>query len=394
MKPSKQQIDELLTRGVEKVIEGDILKKKLLSGEKLRIKHGVDPTGRDLHLGYSVVYRKLREFQKLGHQVIFLIGDFTGRFGDPTDKDTARKLRSGKEVRDMAKEYIKQLSKILDIKKVEVRYNSEWYDNWSGEDMLRLESKFTVDQMLKRDMFEKRHKDGKDIRYHEPVYPMLQGWDSLELKADVTVIGTDQTFNELQARKLQEQEGQKPQDLMIVPLLVGTDGTMKMSQSLGNDIGLAETPDSQFGKIMSIPDQAVNSYFELCTDVPLDEIKKIIKGNPRDAKMRLAHEVVELYHGKAAAKKAEEQFVKTFQKKEVPEKVRELRIMNHELGIVDLLVKAKLAGSKGEARRVVEQGGVRVEGKTIKDANTTVTLTKKGVLIQKGKRYFVRVYGA
>ncbi|MBU3925570.1 tyrosine--tRNA ligase, partial [Patescibacteria group bacterium] len=235
-------IEQVLTRGVKKIIERESLEKKLKSGKTLRIKHGVDPTTPDLHLGYAVIYRKLRQFQDLGHTVVFLIGDFTGRFGDPTDKGEVRSMRDKKEVQKLAQNYIDQVSKILDKKKLEIRYNGEWYDKMSAEDLLRLMSKFTNAQMLQRDMFQERIKKGQDIGLHEPVYPVLQGYDSVMLESDLTIIGNDQEFNELQGRRAQEMFGQKPQDLVIMPILTGTDGKNKMSQSLGNYIGITEAP--------------------------------------------------------------------------------------------------------------------------------------------------------
>ncbi len=248
------KIKEVLTRGVEEVIVRESLEKKLKSGKVLRIKHGVDPTTSDLHIGHAVSYEKLRLLQEMGHKIVFLIGDFTARFGDPTEKLEARTLRKKEEIKDLSQNYIKQISVFLDIKKTEIRRNSQWYDKMSAGELLRLMSHFSTQRMLERDMFEERKKKGLEIVLHEPVYPVLQGYDSVMLKSDLTVNGTDGIFNELQGRKLQKDFGQAPQDIIATSILVGTDGKQKMSQSLGNFIGITEKPNEQYGKVMSIPD--------------------------------------------------------------------------------------------------------------------------------------------
>jgi len=392
-----KKINELLTRGVNEIVVADSLKTKLKSGRVLRVKHGVDPTTADLHLGYAVVYEKLRQFQELGHKIVFLLGCFTGRFGDPTDKSEVRKLRSKKEVENLAKNYIKQLDKILDIKKIEVRSNSEWYDKMSAEDLLHLMSEFTVARMLERDMFQERIKQGRDIGLHEPVYAALQGYDSVMLKSDLTVVGTDQKFNELQARKLQEKAGQKPQDLVMMPLLIGTDGKMKMSQSLDNYIALKDSADDMYGKIMSIPDEQIINYFTLVTRMSLDEIKKItiqlkLGSNPRDVKAKLAREIVKIYHGLAAGSAAAEAFDKQFKNKEVPDNIPVLNVECRKWKVVDLLTKTKLASSKSEARRLIEQGGVKIDKRklTIKDLEKLADV-ESGMIVQVGKRKFVKI---
>lgn len=396
--PKNDPISELLDRGVSEVIIRENLEKKLRSDKKLRVKHGVDPTTADLHLGYSVIYRKLRRFQELGHTVIFLIGSFTARFGDPTDKSVVRKMRTKKEVEETAKNYVQQLAKILDVKKLEIRYNGEWFDKFSAEDLLRLMSEFTVARMMERDMFQERQKKNEDIGLHEPVYPVLQAYDSVMLKSDVTVIGNDQKFNELQARPLQKSRGQVPQDVMIMPLLIGTDGKRKMSQSLGNYIGLSEPPEEQYGKIMSLPDELILQYFELCTDVALAEIQKMreaMRGgeNPKNFKMRLGREIATFYHGMAAARNAEAEFIKIFQKGENPSDIEEKKMPAKSYGICELLVSAGLSPSKSEARRLIEQGGVKLEEGKIADPNHKIALGKKPILIQVGKRKFLRVSG-
>lgn len=392
------KIEEILTRGIKKIIEKESLEKKLKSGKVLRVKHGVDPTTPDLHLGYSVVYRKLKQLQDLGHKIVFLIGNFTGRFGDPTDKaDRARQLRSKEEVDMLAKNYIDQVGKILDINKVEIRYNGEWFDKMSAEEFLKLGSKFTARRLLERDMFKERDKKGIEIGYHEMAYPILQGYDSVMLEADLTVIGSDQEFNELQGRKLQEAYGQKPQDLVITPLLIGTDGIQKMSQSLGNYIGITEEPNYMFGKVMSIPDTSIVNYYELCTDVQMNEVKKMetdIKSgklNPRDAKLELATEIVKIYHGEEKALAAQKYFVDTFSKRETPESVQEFLIESEEIKLTEFLVKSGQAKSLGDARRKIEQGGVEVDGEKINDWNMVLGKKYDGKVMKVGKFHFVRI---
>jgi len=391
----KNKIDEFLTLGVEEIIVKKDLKRKLFSGKRLRIKHGVDPTSKDLHLGYAVVYHKLRELQELGHQIVFLIGGFTGRFGDPTDKDKSRHLRSREEVLSLAENYLKQLAKILDIDKVEVRDNSEWYDKWSFEKGLKLLARSTAARMLERDMFQKRIKIGKEIYLHELTYPLLQGWDSVELKSDVTVIGTDQKFNELQARHLQEAEGQIPQDIVTVPLLIGTDGKMKMSQSLRNYIGITESPNEQFGKIMSIPDKLLLPYFELVArynSKQLGRVKADLEQgrNPKELKMELAKAVVKMYHSQTAANQAAEEFERIFARKQKPTNIPEAKLKPGRYDLPELLQKLQLVSSKSAARRLIIQGGVRINNRKIVDWHQLVEI-KKGDVIQTGKRKFIKI---
>ncbi len=390
-----RKIKELLSLGVSEVLIKKDLQKKLTSGRVLRIKHGVDPTSKDLHLGYAVVYHKLREFQELGHKIVFLIGGFTGRFGDPTDKDKKRELRSKTEVHSLSKNYLKQLSKILDINQVEVRNNSEWYDKWSFEQGLRLLSKFTVARMLERDMFVKRQQQQKEIYYHEPVYPMLQGWDSVEIKSDATVIGLDQKFNELQARPLQEEQGQKPQDIVAVPLLVGTDGKMKMSQSLGNHIGLDDSPADQFGKIMSMPDEALLSYFELAArynEQQLLRVKQELKEgkNPKDLKIELAKAIVTMYHSSTAANQAAKDFYNLFSQKNTSGNLPVLQLEDKQLSLLDFLTNHKFCVSRGEARRLIQQGGLKINNKKILQYEQKYSF-KSGDVVQIGKKKFVKI---
>ena len=392
----KNKIEEVLTRGAEEVLVKENLRKRLESGKKLRIKLGIDPTGSVLHLGHAVVLRKLKDFQNLGHQVIFLIGDFTAKIGDPSGRSLVRKPMTDKEIKANMKSYTKQAGLILDMKQVEIRYNSEWLDKLDFQGLIRLASKITYAQMAQRADFKERIKNDQDLSLQEFLYPMMQGYDSVALKADIELGGTDQKFNLLMGRQLQKRYGQEPQDIVTCPLLEGLSGGDKMSKSLDNYIALTEKPEEMYGKIMSLKDDLIVRYFTLCTYLAVEEIARIErelaggKTNPRDLKMRLAYEVVKIYHGEKKARAAREYFVKTVQKKEVPESIinYELSITNWKL--VDLLVEVKLAGSKGEAKRLIEQGGVKIDGNVIKDINKVVKITEDGVLLQKGKRGFVK----
>ena len=393
----KSKIDEVLTRGVEEVIVKENLRKRLESGKKLRIKLGIDPTGSVLHLGHTVVLRKLKDFQDLGHQVIFLIGDFTARIGDPTGRSAARKPMTDKEIKDNMKSYDRQAGLILDMKKVEIRYNSEWLAKLDFQELVMLASKVTYAQVSQRADFKDRIKNDQDLSLQEFLYPMMQGYDSVALKADVEIGGTDQKFNLLMGRQLQKRYNQGPQDIVTCPLLEGLSGGDKMSKSLNNYIALTEKPEEMYGKIMSLTDNLIVRYFELCTDLPAAEISGIKqdlaggKVNPRDYKMKLAYEAVKIYHGEKEAAKAQEYFVKTVQKKETPEKISNFQFPISNANIAELLVGVKLAASKGEARRLIEQGGVKIDGNVIKDINKIVEITANGVLLQKGKRGFARV---
>ncbi len=391
MLTKREKVHELLGRGVAEIVERESLEGKLAAGRKLRIKHGVDPTTADLHVGYAVVYEKLRQFQALGHTIVFLIGGFTARFGDPTDRTQVRTIRPKKDVEANAKRYLAQLGKILDTDKVELRSNAEWYDRMTAETLLSLLSRFTTQRMLERDMFVERMKAGKPIGLHEPVYPVLQGWDSVMIKSDATVIGTDQKFNELVGRNLQRQEGQAPQDLMMMPLLVGTDGKRKMSQSLGNDIKFSDSPNEMYGKVMSIPDEQIVTYLTLVTRMPLPAIadieRSLKKGaNPRDAKARLAEEIVVIYHGTRAATNAAAEFERVFKERLAPSAIPTVKLRATRLSAIDLVVDVRLASSRSVAARLIEQGGVRVNEQVIKDRHETVAV-KTGDVIRVGRRF-------
>lgn len=392
---SSQKIKELLTRGIEEVISLKSLEKKLKSGKKLRVKLGADPSRPDLHLGHAVVLRKLKEFQDLGHQIVFIIGDYTGMIGDPSGKSATRPQLSLKEVEKNAQTYFKQVGKILDIKKAEIRKNGEWFSKMKFSEVLSLTSQFTVQRILERDDFTNRIKDNHELGIHELLYPIMQAYDSVAISADVEIGGTDQRFNMLTGRKLQRRLNLPEQDVITVPLLIGLDGKNKMSKSLDNYIGITEPADSQYGKIMSISDDLITNYFELATELPIKEINnvkaKLKTANPRDIKMQLAREVAGIYHGQKEASAAESNFVKVFQKKDLPDEMREKKVKNKEWNIVDLLLETKLAPSKNEARRLISQKGISVDGKNINESNEIIKVSGKGVVVKKGKRFFVKV---
>lgn len=388
-KINNQKIKELLAGGVEEVIVYEHLRKRLLAGEKLRIKHGIDPTGSVLHLGHAVCLLKLREFQGLGHQIIFLIGDFTARIGDPTGRIKSRPPLSMSQIKKNMGDYQKQASKILDMSKTEVRYNSEWWGKMSLKDMMLLGAQVTYGQISARADFKKRLSEDEDFTLEEFMYPVLQAYDSVELKADIELGGTDQKFNMLLGRRIQKRYNQEPQDVIICPLLMGLDGG-KMSKSLENYIGISEKPNNMFGKIMSINDKIMPSYFELATRLPQKEIKEILKLEPQEAKTRLAKEIVSMYHGKKAALRAEKEFQRIFKEKKLPTKIAEVSIKQKKLGILELLIKTKLASSKSEAKRLVLQKGVKINGKIQEDWQKVVEI-KKDQVVQVGKRSFVRL---
>ncbi len=390
-----QQIESLLTRRVAEVVVGDELRRKLKSGQKLRIKLGADPTRPDLHLGHSVVLNKLKEFQALGHTIIFLIGDYTGLIGDPSGKSKTRPQLSAEEIKQNARTYLAQVGQVLDVAQAEIRYNSEWFKKMSFADILKLTSRFTVARILERDDFAQRFKSQADIALHELLYPVMQAYDSVALKADVELGGTDQKFNLLAGRELQKKMGQTPQDIMTMKILVGLDGKEKMSKSLDNYIGISESANEQFGKIMSLPDEQIIPYFELATEASEAEItahkKSLAKGgNPRDLKVALGKAIVALYHGSAAGEKAATEFNRIFSQKEKPTAIAEVAIKPGEWPVIDVLAEAKLISSKSAGRRLIEQGGVKVDDQIVKDWQGKVII-KTGTVIQVGKRKFVRV---
>ncbi len=388
---------ELIKRGTEEILLEQALEKKLRLGRPLRIKAGFDPTAPDLHLGHTVLINKLRQFQELGHEVLFLIGDFTGMIGDPTGKNVTRKPLSRDDVLDNAKTYEAQIFKILDPEKTLVVFNSSWMGEMGAADLVQLAAKHTVARMLERDDFNQRYTSGQPIAIHEFLYPLVQGYDSVVLKADIELGGTDQKFNLLVGRQLQEAYGQEPQVVITLPILEGLDGVQKMSKSLGNYIGITDAPDDMYGKIMSISDDLMWRYFELLSFRGLTEIEgfrtDIEAGkNPRDVKMSLASELVERFHGIEAAVQAEESFVARFRKGQIPDDIPEVELTaaDGRLLIGNLLKDAGLVKSTTEAMRMIKQGAVRRDGEKLSDTRMLVPAGELAVY-QVGKRRFAKI---
>jgi tyrosyl-tRNA synthetase len=384
-----QKIEEILSRGVENIIEKESLLKKLKSGKPLRIKHGIDPTGPKIHLGRAVQFWKLKTFQDLGHKIVLIIGDFTGQIGDASDKESMRPILSEEQVKKNMKDYLPQIGKILDIGKTEVRYNSEWFGKMSLKEILDLATHFTAQQTVLRRNFQERWEAKKPIGLHELFYPLLQGYDSVMVRADLELGGADQLFNLKIGRDIQRLFGKPPQDIMTLKMLPGTDGE-KMSTSRRNVINISDEPNDMFGKIMSMKDEVMEIYFELATSLDLREARKKIKESPRAAKALLAKEIASLYHGKKAGESAEKEFEKVFKNKELPTEIPEIKIAEKEIAIADLLIKSGLAPSKSEARRLIEQRGVKIDGEIQSDAKKSVKIEKE-MVIQAGKRRFARI---
>ena len=393
---------DVIKRGVSEIIPEDELVRKIENSiqqkKPLNIKLGCDPSRPDLHLGHSVVLRKLRQFQDLGHQAILIVGDFTGMIGDPSGRSKTRPSLSIEETRQNGQSYFDQATKILSASKVKMVYNSEWLARMTFADVIRLGSKYTVARMLERDDFTVRYKAGEPISVHEFLYPLAQAMDSVAIDADVELGGTDQKFNLLVGRDIQREFGKEPQVILTMPILVGTDGVDKMSKSLDNYIGIGEAPKEMYGKTLSIPDTLIYDYFLLATDVSVAELgslKKDLDGkavNPRDIKRRLARTLVTMYHDEASGAAAEQEFDKIFIKKDVPDDVQEFqyRAANDEIGILQLLSDTKMAASKGEARRLVEQGGVSIDGVKVADINARIELLKP-IILKVGPRRFLKV---
>jgi tyrosyl-tRNA synthetase len=397
MKPSKAQIAEI-ERGTEEILVLDELKDKLALDRPLRIKAGFDPTAPDLHLGHTVLINKLRQFQDLGHEAIFLIGDFTGMIGDPSGKNATRPSLTAEEVAANAETYKEQIFKILDPDKTRIAFNSEWMDKLDAADLIRLAARNTVARMLERDDFSKRYAANQPIAIHEFLYPLVQGYDSVALEADVELGGTDQKFNLLMGRQLQQAYGQTPQVVLTMPLLEGLDGVNKMSKSLDNYIGITDAPDDMFGKLMSVSDELMWRYFELLSFRPLDELavlRQRIQGgeNPRDIKFELAKELVGRFHGTSAADKALDSFITRFRNNEMPEDMPEVALesgADRALGIAHVLQQAGLVASTSEAFRMLKQGAVRIDGERVEDRDTSISAGTTHVF-QVGKRRFARV---
>lgn len=385
-----EKIEQLLTRGVTEIIDRENLRTALLSAKKpLRIKLGIDPTSPDLHLGHSVVLRKLREFQRLGHQAILIIGDFTAQIGDPSGRSKTRPSLTPSQIKENMKDYLEQASKVIDIKKTLVRYNSRWLKRMSFVKIYELSFLINAAEILQREDFRKRLEKHESIRVHELFYPMMQALDSIELEADVEIGGNDQLFNNLMGRSLMERLKMKPQNVLTTALLEGTDGKDKMSKSLGNYIGLTDKPNDMFGKVMSVKDELIEKYFKLCTDLSEEEIKSL-PTNPRDKKVRLAFEIVKLYHGEKEAKKAEAEFRNVFSEKNVPTDIPTIIVKEEQISLIDLMIQTNLIASKSEARRLIEQGGVKIDNEKIQDPSHIVLIDKDKTL-QVGPRRFVKI---
>lgn len=396
-KAAEEQL-QIIGDGLVDLISREELLKKFESSraknKPLRVKYGADPSAPDLHLGHTVPLRKLRQFQDLGHLVVFIIGDFTAKIGDPSHKSETRPMLSDEQIKQNALTYQEQVFKILDKSKTEVRYNSEWLAKMNAGDFLTLTSKYTVARILERDDFKKRYESGRPIAVVEFMYPLLQGWDSVIVKADVEIGGTDQTFNLLVGRELQNREGVAQQVVMTLPIIEGTDGVQKMSKSLGNHIGVKDSPKEMFGKIMSIPDALIERYFSFAANMTKEEmleIKKELKSgaNPRNLKARLGERMVELFHSKEAAAQAHAEFNEIFKNKGLPDEMPEFEI-KEPLDLISLLVHCGLAPSKSEARRAIEAGAVKINQEKAGDMKTILDLSKP-VTLQNGKRKFARV---
>lgn len=394
----EKQIEIIKRNTVEVIEEGELREKLKNSIEKntpLRIKYGIDPTAPEIHLGHTVPIKKLKDFQDLGHHILFLIGDFTARIGDPTGRKETRPILSVEQINENLSRYREQVAKILDIEKVEFVYNSEWLSSLKLEDIIKLTSVFTVAQILEREDFTVRYKGNKPIYLHEFLYPLLQGYDSYYLNADVEIGATEQKFNLLAGRTIQEAFGQAKQVVITMPILVGTDGKLKMSKSYGNHIPIETTPEDMFGKLMSIPDDLMEEYFSLLTDIKPEIFEKAIKENPRKAKAFLAKEIVKEFFGEKESETAEAEFDKVFRDKGIPDDTPEFKVPDEiikegRVGIVDLIYSSGVINSKSEIKRLVSQGAVRLDGEKITDVDSQIQV-KDGQVLKIGKRKFLKL---
>ncbi len=387
---------DFFKKGVLEIISEDSLKKRLAS-KKLRIKLGADPTRPDLHLGHAVSFWKLKELQGAGHKIVFIIGDYTAKIGDPSGRNAARPALSDAEIKKNAKTYFAQVGKILNLKKTEIRFNSEWFSKMNFADILNLLTKSTLASIIDRDDFKNRLQKGIDIGLHEILYPVMQAYDSVMIRADAEIGGSDQRFNMLAGRSLQKKMGQNPQEIIITKLLVGLDGKMKMSKSEGNYIGITESSKQMFGKIMSLPDCLILDYFELCTQKTLAEIEKIKKElksgkNPRDIKADLAREIVALYYGKQAAQKEKAEFSRVFSQKETPKNLPKISLNKKNATVFEILKACyKKQKSHNELRRLISQKAVEIDNKTVSDAEAKITIPKQGLIIKIGKKDWFKI---
>lgn len=394
----KEQI-KLLKRGTVEIFTGDELAGKLTKaakkGGQLRIKLGLDPTSADIHLGHTVVLRKMRQFQDIGHKAVLIIGDYTARIGDPSGQDKTRPMLYQEQIEENAKTYFEQAGKILDVSdnKLEVRYNSEWLSDLRLADIIKLTSNMTVARMLERDVFELRYKSGNPISIYEFLYPLMQGYDSVMVKSDVELGGTDQTFNNLVGRDIQRAYGQQPQIVITMPILIGLDGKEKMSKSKGNYIGVTDEPNDMFGKVMSISDEMMENYFMLLTNLSAERITELVnpdKTHPKEAKVLLAKKIVTDFYDKAAAERAAAEFNKVFAQGQLPDDIPEVEVSAEPILASKLLLQCGLVSSGGEGKRVIKQGGCTIDGRKISDPNEQITPTND-TTIQVGKRKFVRL---
>ena len=401
MLPADEQL-HVLTSGIADLVPAAAMREKLAKGTPLRVKLGVDPTAPDLHLGHAVPLRKLRQFQDLGHTVVLIIGDFTALIGDPSGRNSTRPPLTMEQINENAQTYVEQAFKILDPDKTELRRNSEWLGELGFADILRLTSLFTVARILERDDFSKRYADQQSISLHEFLYPMAQAYDSVAIEADVELGGTDQLFNLLAGRELMEKMGMEPQCALTLPLLEGTDGAQKMSKSYGNYIGLTDSADDMFGKVMSIPDELMVKYFRLCTSSPVDDIDELERAlgvgelHPNLIKRRLARQIVALYHGMDAAEPAEAAFDRVFKEHQLPEDIAEIPVrFEEDVYVPGLLHELGLVSSAGEGRRMIDQGGVRVDGEQLEPRVYNYARARvDGLVVQVGKRRFARPVSA
>lgn len=392
----REKIKILLSRAVNEIINRDSLEAKLKSGRVLRVKLGIDPTAPDIHLGHTVSLIKLRQFQDLGHKAVLIIGNFTATIGDPTGRLESRKLLSPQIVEKNLKTHLKQIVKIIDIKKTEIRYNNDWFGKMTPKELFFLTSQVTIQQLIEREDFQKRIKSNQAITLIEILYPLFQGYDSVMVKADVEIGGEDQKVNLLMGRRVQRAYKMPEQDILTTWLIEGTDGAKKMSKSLGNYIGIAEKPNVMFGKVMSIPDSLIIKYFRALTMMADSEIDKFEMGlkskktNPRDIKGKLAFEIVKIYHGEKSAKEADEEFNKVFRKHELPGKIPVAILKMGSYDIIDLLLKLNLVKSKSEARRLVNENAVKINGEIVKDPKIKINVVL-GLVVQIGKKRFVKI---
>lgn len=385
-----EQIKTILERGVEEIIDGDNLKKKLLSGQQLRVKFGIDPTSPNIHIGRSVPLLKLRDFQEAGHKIVFIIGDFTGVIGDTSDKDSERPMLSRKKIEENMTGYVDQAGKILDMSACEIHYNSEWLDKLKYFEICEQANIFSLAEFIAREKIRLRLNAGTRISLREIMYPLMQGYDSVAIKADVEIGGTDQRFNLLAGRSMQQHYGQAPQDIVMGPIINGTDGR-KMSSSWGNTVNISASPDDIFGKIMSIVDEQIISYFKLLTRASTLEVAEYEKSlaageNPKNIKILLAHELTRMYHGVDAANLARENFINLFSKREIPSEIKQFKPKSYD--IISVLVESKLCPSKSEARRLIDGGGVKINNEKVFDLNSQLS---SGDVLQKGSRVFIKI---